>query len=338
MKRVANYFQEMIVQLFRIYHKLRLDKREPVILTYPIYANETEARVFGRVIEEIRYGEFERIKSRINHFIHVLKLLLTVKYARAKIDCYSGDQHNQLMTNEQGYFYGVVPYQAGQNVYYQLENIKKLKFSTPEATKFTADVYKPNEKTQKIIISDIDDTVLKSRAANFLYVAALTLFSPTHKRETFPEAAHAYQSLEKGANGQENNMFFYVSSSTWNIFPLIESFLKINSFPRGPILMQDMASERKKQHQVEHGHKLDRICEIAEFYPELPLILIGDAGQKDADIYLRIAEKYPKRIDKILIRKSWWTETIHNLDHYLQRAKKLGVQLVYFESLEELEY
>ena len=37
-------------------------------------------------------------------------------------------------------------------------------------------------------------------------------------------------------------------------------------------------------------------------YPELNFILIGDSGEKDADIYTEIAKKYPNRILAIYLR------------------------------------
>jgi phosphatidate phosphatase APP1 len=37
-------------------------------------------------------------------------------------------------------------------------------------------------------------------------------------------------------------------------------------------------------------------------YPDLKFILIGDSGEKDADIYTKIAKEYPDRILAIYLR------------------------------------
>uniref|UniRef100_UPI003F6D9722 phosphatase domain-containing protein n=1 Tax=Polaribacter sp. TaxID=1920175 RepID=UPI003F6D9722 len=41
---------------------------------------------------------------------------------------------------------------------------------------------------------------------------------------------------------------------------------------------------------------------ILQTYPNLSFILIGDAGEYDADIYIEITKKYPKRIKAIYLR------------------------------------
>ena len=177
---------------------------------------------------------------------------------------------------------------------------------------------------------------MKSKATNFTKMALKTLFSTVSHRKTFPDAAVAYNKLRKGNNKSEENIFFYVSSSTWNIYPILKEFLKINNFPEGVILLQDLVTEKRKKHNISHGHKLDRISEIADFYEDLPLLLIGDAGQQDPEIYLQIAEKKPSQIDKILIRNSWWSKIISDPTENLKRAKDIGVEMHYFDSLDEI--
>ena len=41
---------------------------------------------------------------------------------------------------------------------------------------------------------------------------------------------------------------------------------------------------------------------ILKTYPDLPFILIGDAGEHDADIYMEIVKNHPKRIKAIFLR------------------------------------
>jgi len=49
-------------------------------------------------------------------------------------------------------------------------------------------------------------------------------------------------------------------------------------------------------------HKQNEILDILKAYPNMKFILIGDSGEKDADIYKSIAEKYPNRILAIYLR------------------------------------
>ncbi len=48
--------------------------------------------------------------------------------------------------------------------------------------------------------------------------------------------------------------------------------------------------------------KLEKIKDLFSFYPYLPAILIGDSGQKDPEIYHKIAMENPDRVKAIFIR------------------------------------
>lgn len=50
------------------------------------------------------------------------------------------------------------------------------------------------------------------------------------------------------------------------------------------------------------GHKFHLISEILELIPDLPVILVGDSGQKDPEIYHAIAESFPGRLHAAFIR------------------------------------
>jgi phosphatidate phosphatase APP1 len=49
-------------------------------------------------------------------------------------------------------------------------------------------------------------------------------------------------------------------------------------------------------------HKEYEIQNILKTYPKMRFILVGDSGEKDADIYLKIAREYPGRIRAIYLR------------------------------------
>ncbi len=153
------------------------------------------------------------------------------------------------------------------------------------------------------VISDLDDTVIQSRIANFLQAVRTVMLGNARTRLPFPGVAAFYQALEKGADGVRQNPVFYVSSSPWNIYDVIAEFLDLQRIPMGPICLRDwdielsaLTSNRLK------SHKEPLIREILDLYPSLPFILIGDTSQKDPEIYREITKAYPKRILAIYIR------------------------------------
>lgn len=332
-----------MLSIIRRFQHIRADKVSPLVLTYTLYGDAKKVKVFGRVVEEIKKHDFSKHKRRLIHFYQVIKLFITIKYDCARVNTTFRNCSVDLKTDDEGFFYGIIESETSdlcplESVKFKITSLDGKKISPIKESIYESKIVKPTQNTKRIIVSDIDDTVMKSKATNFGKVILRTLFSTVSHRKTFPEAAEVYSLLKVGEQGNEENMFFYVSSSTWNIYPLLDGFLKINKFPEGVILLQDVASEKLKEHKNSHGHKLDRITEVADFYPNFGLILIGDAGQQDAEIYLQIAERYPRRVDKILIRKTWWTDVLVDHQPYLDRAKALGVEMYYFEHLNEINF
>lgn len=341
MKTFLAGVQKFALIVIKKIQNIKTVKPSPIVLTYTLYGDSKKTKFFGRVVEEIKIHDFLKAKSRLVHFFQVIKLFITMKYKDAQVDIMYQGESMVLNTDEEGFFYGVIHKKLLESppedkVTFRIHSLSENNDKFQNSRLFNSKVIRPTAKTKRIIVSDIDDTVMKSKATNFTRMAFRTLFSTVSHRKTFPEAARTYEKLKFGENRNEENLFFYVSSSTWNIYPLLEGFLKINNFPEGIILLQDVAGERLKVHKISHGHKLDRISEILEFYQDLNLILIGDAGQQDAEIYLQIAEAYPSRIERILIRKTWWSEVMDNNKHYCDRAATCGTEMQYFDKLDKI--
>ncbi|HEY4303147.1 MAG TPA: phosphatase domain-containing protein [Gemmatimonadaceae bacterium] len=153
------------------------------------------------------------------------------------------------------------------------------------------------------VISDLDDTVIQSRVANFLQAARTIMLGNARTRLPFAGVAAFYRALECGGDGSQCNPIFYVSSSPWNIHDVITEFLSLQKIPDGPVMLRDwdlelsaLASSRLKK------HKEPLIREILDAYPTLPFVLIGDTSQQDPEIYREIVRAYPGRILAIYIR------------------------------------
>jgi phosphatidate phosphatase APP1 len=158
------------------------------------------------------------------------------------------------------------------------------------------------------IVSDIDDTILVSHSTRFFKKLRLMLFKNAHTRLPFEGIAGFYRALERGPKGECHNPIFYVSSSQWNLYDLLSDFLEYRKIPKGLLLLQEYEPVKLKRLFKaknafdKHAHKLDKIRSIMETYPYLNFILIGDSGQRDAEIYREITAQFPGRILAIYIR------------------------------------
>lgn len=154
----------------------------------------------------------------------------------------------------------------------------------------------------EIIISDVDDTVLVSHATNLRKKLYLLLTKNYESRKAFNGIREFYEEL---CGHKEENKFFYVSSSEWNLYDFLESFMEFNSLPKGVYLLQDIKSglmDLFKSGGGSHMHKADKIRMLIDSYPDSKFVLVGDSGQRDPDIYKQIALEYPDKIKQIYIR------------------------------------
>lgn len=155
------------------------------------------------------------------------------------------------------------------------------------------DIRVPGPVARLGIISDIDDTVIKTGVQRAGQMVLQTLAGSELTREAFPGAADLDRDL-----ADDVNPVFYVSSSPWNLHAFLTAFLDHHDFPRGPLLLRDLLGTAAGREQ-KHG----RIREILDLHPDLPFVLIGDSGEKDPEIYADIVRSHPGRILAVYIRE-----------------------------------
>jgi phosphatidate phosphatase APP1 len=153
------------------------------------------------------------------------------------------------------------------------------------------------------IISDIDDTLLQSGITDIKVAAQLTFLHNARTRKPLQGAARLYHALQAGIDGRGRNPVFYVSSSPWNLYDLLEDFMELNGIPCGPIFLRDIGTDPGKFLKTPgHGHKLERAKRLIEEFPQLRWVLLGDSGQADAELYAEAAQAFGDRIAAIYIR------------------------------------
>lgn len=158
-------------------------------------------------------------------------------------------------------------------------------------------------KARYAVISDIDDTIVHTGATNFLKHWRTVVANSAESRTAFPGVSHFYRGLARGENGAETNPIHYVSSSPWNLFDLFERFMILREIPVGAMLLKDYGLDADKWLTGGHdAHKLKMIERLLEAHPRLPVLLIGDSGQRDAAIYAEIARRHRDRVLAVHIR------------------------------------
>jgi phosphatidate phosphatase APP1 len=188
-----------------------------------------------------------------------------------------------------------------------------------------ADVLVPGADAEFGIVSDIDDTVLQTHVTRRLKMLWVTLSGSAFTRSTFEGTSELYQALVRGASGSAQNPVFYVSKSPWNLYDFLVDFMERSALPRGPLLLRDIGLNDRPPVDF----KVETISLLFAQYPHLSFVLIGDSGERDPDIYLEVAAKFPGRVRAIYIRKvndNVFTNNV--LARAAERARTLGTTLL----------
>jgi phosphatidate phosphatase APP1 len=175
------------------------------------------------------------------------------------------------------------------------------------------------------VISDLDDTVVRSNATNVLKMAWIVVRNNAHTRLPFEGVGAFYEALQRGNDGSSFNPIFYVSSSPWNIYDLLEDFLHVHGIPPGPLFLKDWSPTVLGKHG---DYKLGVIRDLLNTYGDLPFVLIGDSGEEDPEIYLQTIREHPKRIRAVYIRDVTSAERDAEVKAVAGEARKLGTEMV----------
>jgi phosphatidate phosphatase APP1 len=287
----------------------------PVIIPYSGYGNHEKAFFIGCISEDKGLAKPEPFHSKWQNLIAMAKRFTSDEIPGVRVKATLLNLENVSITDKYGIFRFEFDFK-NKNITFPKEPWVEIKL---ELLDQVSDHQQKTEANGKIlllkpkdssygVISDIDDTILVSHSTNLIQKLRLMLFKNAFTRLPFEGVAGFYRALHKGYQGNCHNPIFYVSSSQWNLFDLLSDFCAIRRIPPGVMLLQELKPFKprklisKKAAIEKHAHKLDKIRGIMSTYDHLNFVLIGDSGQKDAEIYRQVAKEFPGRILAIYIR------------------------------------
>lgn len=165
----------------------------------------------------------------------------------------------------------------------------------------TGRILVPDPRAKFAVISDIDDTVLKTGLTQGFVAPSRTLFRDASSRKPVPGMATLYQGLLEGPRKPVSNSFFYVSTGAWNLYEYLVEFLNQHNFPRGPMFLTDWGPQADRLIRDGREHKRETITALLKAYPDTNFVLVGDVGQGDPETYEAVARAFPGRILAIFL-------------------------------------
>ena len=279
----------------------RIGKTEhPQIYPYRGFGNDSTALIMGRALRDPGLTAAELTDSWARNLVNSYKRIETDELAGARIRASYGALTQEIVADEEGFFRATLPLStppapdSGHWHNVRLELVEPIVEDTPPVA--TALTLFPPSDAEFGIISDLDDTVIQTGATNVLRMVKATLLHNARTRIPFPGVAAFYAALQQGSTGTGFNPIFYVSSSPWNLYDVLEQFLALQKIPMGPTLLRDWGMSLDRIPFGHAEHKLSSIRSILATYPAMRFILMGDSGQQDPEIYREVIREYPGRI------------------------------------------
>lgn len=298
----------------------------PVIVPYRGFGRAGELMVRGRVLMEKRITRAREAEPVWRNVLNAYRRFQSDEVEGAQVRATYRDAVMETVTDEEGHFQ--VRLESTLVDPAALWHEVELMLSGGEAP-VTAHVLVPPSDADFGVISDIDDTIVKTGATSLKAMIRSVLLSNAAMRTPFEHVAGLYRALHA-----DRNPLFYVSSGPWNLYELIHDYLDLNGIPHGPIFLQDWGLDEVTLITRPHEeHKLAQIESIFDYYPALPFILIGDSGQHDPEIYLKAIQAYPGRVKLAIIRDVTGPIRDRAVSAIVDEVHAAGSEMIFVEEL-----
>ncbi|WP_055687968.1 phosphatase domain-containing protein [Loktanella sp. 5RATIMAR09] len=278
-------------RLERGFEKIRRGpaRHDPIIDCYGGYTAQDHIVLRGRVLAKARAISAEGPQSKWRNFKDFLSLFMTDELRDLTITAADSDLATQ--TDEEGFFTLLIPVGDAVPLYVNIQAAGADEVHPPPVF---------NARTARFgVISDIDDTLLRTGAYSLARNLWTSATGNVHQREVFADAVALLRDL-KG----QGAACFYVSSSPWNLYDYLQAVFVRTGLPLGPFFLRDLGISRTQFITGTHGdHKTDAIETILAANPHLQFTLVGDTGQHDPHIYADIVARHPDRVTQVVLRR-----------------------------------
>lgn len=311
----------------------RLDRRSRsrggkiVVSPYRGFGRGNEMLLRGRVLVEKSITRVREAESLWRNLINTYHRFQSDEVAGAKVRVSYRDAIVETVSDDEGHFQVLLkPKEIAEHTLWH-----KVAVELPESgASAVTEVMVPSAAAKFGIISDIDDTIVQTNATSLLRMVR-SIVNNAAARLPFEGVAELYRALHA-----ERNPIFYVSSSPWNLYELLDDYMDLNRIPHGPMFLQDWGLDDKTLIFASHTqHKLAQVQTLLDFYPELKFVLIGDSGQHDPEIYLEVIRAHPGRVLAAFIRDVTADVRDKAVAGVANEAKAHGVEMVYVKDSNE---
>jgi len=272
---------------------------QPLVVAYRGHGRPDRVTLTGRVLEARRSRAAEAGDPWWRNAVAVLRRVASREVPGVQVTVVVDGRRQSVVTDADGYWHAVVDGLA-LTPGWQVATVE-----TPvSGSETAAEVLVVPADAPLALVSDIDDTVVHSGITNLLSAARTLLFRNAATRTPWAGVAELYRALVAGTTGGPTpTPVFYLSTSPWNLYDLLVDFLDRRGLPRGPLMLMDWGlSGRGLIRGEKNQHKRARLDQLLGDHPGIRLLLVGDSGERDAEVFRDVARAYPGRVVGAVVR------------------------------------
>lgn len=212
----------------------------------------------------------------------------------------AGGKRHEVQADRGGFVDTVVPADLDPGWTY-------VRLSCGDSEPVEAPVRIVDPKVRFGIISDIDDTVMVTALPRPMLAAWNTFVLDEHARASVAGMAVLYERLVTAHPGAP---VLYLSTGAWNVAPTLNRFLSRHLYPAGPLLLTDWGPSTERWFRNGREHKRASLARLADEFPHVRWLLVGDDGQHDPEIYAEFAAEHPASVAAVAVRRLSPTQAV----------------------------
>ena len=301
----------------RIQYKTRRQALRPtVVVTYRGWYADGVAHLTARTIEKPLFSAGETPMGLGSTLRATLRRFTVLTMSGVTIRASMGVASAEFTSDDDGYLHielPVGPLSPGWHVV-DIDPVDQPVAHT------TGRVLVADPRGGLAVVSDIDDTIMKTGLTQGWTAAGRTLFRDVADRKPVTGMAAFYEGLARGDGTQGSVPFYYVSTGSWNLYDYLVAFTNLHRFPRGPLFLTDWGPTSDRLMRDGREHKRATIRALIEGNPTYSFVLIGDVGQGDPETYELMAREYPDRVRAIFL--------VYVGSHMAERSEQVAARAV----------
>jgi phosphatidate phosphatase APP1 len=262
----------------------------PTVTAFPGYGGEDWVRVLGRVlitspIPSKSDGEYARVRG--------WRSFVAVPVGFAQVSITVGGVTHEVVADRGGVVDTVLPARLDPGW-------QSLTMTVEDGDPVEARVFIVGTDVRFGVVCDVDDTVMVTSLPRPLVAAWNSFVIDEHARQPVPGMAVL---MNRIVGENEGAPVVYLSTGAWNIGPTLSRFLARHLFPPGAMLLTDWGPTHDRWFRSGTDHKSTNLARLADEFPQVTWLLIGDDGQHDEQVYTGFAEGHPDRVAAVAIRR-----------------------------------